>query len=161
MPDRMPSADAQGASSAADPDEAFDVIERLMDEHVAILNATTPLRHADEPNTPARAAAVASLKGQLVAHLALENALFEVLREHDDFVEHLDGLDAEHATLAGRLASLEGADAHDVHRFIAALREHMDGEDGGLFKAAGIELRRDDWGRVARLHRSAVTAGEG
>lgn len=133
------------------------VVERLSGEHLDILNATTTLREAEASGSvPMAQAAVRRIRSILGSHLVLEDCLFDVLREHEEFVEFVDRLAAEHAELAAGLDAVEAGDLSATRDLIGRLRDHMDNEDDGVFVAAEVELGAEGWQRVRDLYASRV-----
>lgn len=136
-------------------DETVDVIDQLMADHLAILNATTPLRSALAAGQAADVAgAVGVIHDLLRDHLPLERALYAVLRERPEFAETVAGLERDLARIDDHLAALWDGQFADAAALVPHLRAHMDAEDDGLFAAARAALRPGDWARVRDLARA-------
>lgn len=131
-----------------------------MTEHEHLVNFTGDLYRARESGDPATVAkALEQLDALLHPHThAEERGLFTVLRRNPEFTDHVDGLCAEHAGLGAMADEIRGGDFEVIDKFIAALRDHMDKEDNGLFPAAAIEFESPDWEDVVELTESADTS---
>lgn len=121
-----------------------------MREHTDIINASGDLRRAVQlGDRPGVEGAADTLAGLLNPHThAEEVGLFAVMREQEDFADHIDSLCAEHGTLDDQLARIRGGEHTLLDTFIHTLREHIDREDNGLFPASAIALDGPDWERV-------------
>lgn len=132
-----------------------------MTEHEDLVNFTGDLYRARDSGDPAAVAkALERLDALLHPHThAEERGLFTVLRRSPEFHEHVDGLCAEHAGLGAMADEIRRGDFEVIDEFIAALRDHMDKEDNGLFPAAAIELEGPDWEEVVALTESDPSRG--
>lgn len=130
--------------------ESIAVVGRFMREHVDIINASGDLRRAvDNADREAVEEAAQVLAGLLNPHTnAEEVGLFAVMREQEEFTEHIDSLCAEHDALDDQLARVRAGEYQLLGDFIHALRVHIDREDNGLFPASAIALDGPDWERV-------------
>lgn len=134
-------------------------IRRLMDEHERLLDLAGEIRDALRDGEPAAARGLfAELTAVLLPHVhAEERGLFAVLRERGEFVEYIDGLEAEHGELGSRIAT--ALDAEAILRICDRLQEHIYAENFGLFPAALATLGGDEWAEIdAREGRVAATA---
>lgn len=133
--------------------DAIECIGRFMAEHTEIINATSALRSAcHASDTGGVEAAADHLAGLLTPHThAEEVGLFRVLREDDEFTEHVDRLCAEHVEIDGLLAAVRAGDHSRYEAFEHILRAHIDHEDNGLFPAANIRFAGPEWDRVMEL----------
>lgn len=143
----------------------LDVIGRFMAEHGEIINAAGALRAAartgDRAAVRGAADAVAAL---LHPHThAEEVGLFAVMREQEEYTDHVDRLCGEHEDLDAMLGTVRDGDLAGVDAFVEALRRHIDREDNGLFPASAVGLSGADWDRILEQTpaavQSAATAG--
>lgn len=130
--------------------DSIGVVGRFMAEHVDIVNATGLLRRAAEAGDAAAVTRHAATVAQLLhphTH-AEEVGLFAVMREQEEFTEHVDTLCGEHESLDALLEDVASGAHHRVREFEDQLRVHIDKEDNGLFPAAAVSLSGPDWERV-------------
>lgn len=128
--------------------DSITVIGRFMAEHVAIINACGELRHAiaDGGDIAGRAAALGALLGP---HTATEEVgLFAVMKQREEFHDHVETLCGEHRSLDELLAAIVDGDHALMETFEDALRDHIEKEDNGLFPAAALGLDGDEWTRI-------------
>jgi hypothetical protein len=137
-----------------------------MAEHDEIINATGLMVRA----AGAGDAAAVREAGDVVARLlhphtqAEEVGLFSVMREQDEFTEHIDVLCGEHVSLDGLLEAVVRGEFDRAAEFEKALRTHIDKEDNGLFPAAAMSLDGPEWERVDAStppEAAALTDGRG
>jgi hemerythrin-like domain-containing protein len=130
--------------------DSIDVVGRFMTEHTAIVNASGVLRQAARTgDLTAVRDAVDALGALLHPHThAEEVGLFSVLREQEEFTDHVDRLCGEHDELDAMLDAIRAGDLRGLETFIDALRRHIDREDNGLFPASAMSLSGPDWERV-------------
>jgi hemerythrin-like domain-containing protein len=136
----------------------FEVVGRFMAEHEHIINHLSALRSSldDEPR---RCAAAHELAAHLTPHVVAEEAgLFTVMARDEVFTDHIASLFGEHLYLDELLGAVEGGVVALFPRFEAALRDHIDREDNGLFPAAAIHLGGPEWDEVAALTPTAAGA---
>lgn len=133
--------------------DSIPVIGRFMDEHVDIINAAGDLRRAVQARDVSRSRRLAARVGEMLdPHTRAEEVgLFAVMREQDEFTDHIDTLCAEHVTLDALLAKISEGAYDLMDDFTHALRAHIDKEDNGLFPASAIALNGPDWQRVDGL----------
>jgi hemerythrin-like domain-containing protein len=130
--------------------DSISVVGRFMTEHTAIVNASGTLRQAAATGDQAAVRAAVDALGDLLhphTH-AEESGLFAVLREQEEFTDHVDQLCGEHDDLDAMLAAVRAGDLGGVEVFVDALRRHIDREDNGLFPASAVSLSGPDWERV-------------
>ncbi|MDO5739019.1 MAG: hemerythrin domain-containing protein [Ornithinimicrobium sp.] len=130
--------------------ESIAVIGRFMAEHTDIINAAGQLRRAchqgDQPEVERAADEVARL---LDPHTdAEEVGLFRVMRQQEEFADHIEQLCLEHETLDAQLAAIRAGDHARMAEFDHDLRGHIEREDNGLFPASAIALDGPDWAEV-------------
>lgn len=130
--------------------DAITVVGRFMAEHVDIINATGLMRRAAEAGDGEAVRRHArTVAGLLHPHThAEEVGLFAVMREQEEFTDHVDMLCGEHVSLDVLLEEVAGGAYHRARQFEDALRVHIDKEDNGLFPAAAVSLDGPDWERV-------------
>jgi len=133
---------------------ALTEIADLTAQHEELVNATGPLRRAAEAQDHETAKAfVASLIALLNAHTSQEElGVFAELRKREEFTEHVDGLCAEHVHLHALFARISDGEIGLASEAIAALREHIEKEENGLFPAAAVELEGPVWQELAERH---------
>lgn len=143
--------------------DSIDVVGRFMTEHTAIVNASGALREAARTgDLTAVQRAVDALGGLLHPHTHAEEAgLFAVLREQEEFTDHIDQLCGEHDDLDAMLETIRSGDLDGLETFIDALRRHIDREDNGLFPASAVSLSGPDWERVIASTPAAREAAVG
>lgn len=130
--------------------QSITVVGRFMAEHDEIINATGQLVRAARAGD----ATVVRTAAEVVARLlhphthAEEEGLFSVMREQDEFTDHIDVLCGEHTSLDALLEAVAGGAFERAPEFEKSLREHIDKEDNGLFPAAAMSLDGTDWERV-------------
>ncbi|WP_109471290.1 hemerythrin domain-containing protein [Ornithinimicrobium cavernae] len=130
--------------------QSITVVGRFMAEHDEIINSTGELVRAASTGDAERVRETARVvAGLLHPHThAEEVGLFSVLREQEEFTDHIDVLCGEHSSLDELLEAV-AAGAHDrAPAFEKALRTHIDKEDNGLFPAAAMSLDGTEWERV-------------
>ncbi|WP_122261849.1 hemerythrin domain-containing protein [Ornithinimicrobium cerasi] len=132
--------------------ESITVIGRFMAEHTEIVNAAGSLRRACEEGNPSQVAAAVDAVGALLhPHTRAEEVgLFAVMRQQEEFTDHIDSLCAEHTTLDAQLERIAAGEHDLVDAFLHDLRHHVDREDNGLFPASAIALDGPDWDEVDR-----------
>ena len=131
---------------------AFPLIRRLTDEHEAIADTASELRHAIVAGRhDAATRLLDELIGLLIPHTTTEErGLFAELRYDPVFAEEVDNLCREHADIHGVLMTVDRA-VPDWSAVIAAIRRlyrHIDNEEHGLFPAAVIALPIPIWDRI-------------
>ena len=146
--------------------QSITVVGRFMAEHDELTNATGELVRAAESGDAARVQQTAAVVARLLhphTH-AEEVGLFTVMREQEEFTDHIDVLCGEHASLDELLQAVAGGAYHRAPEFEKALRTHMDKEDNGLFPAAAMSLDGPEWERVHATTppaQEAITDGRG
>lgn len=134
--------------------DSIECVGRFMAEHSQIITACGALRRAVEAgDDDARVSRADVLAGLLEPHThAEEVGLFHVLREEEEFTEHVDRLCAEHTGIDELLAAVRSGDGAAMPELERSLRAHIDHEDNGLFPAAAVALAAGDaWERVHAL----------
>lgn len=131
-------------------------IGQLMEEHEWLHERAhyvrAALRRGDE--TAARAL-FAGLVGALDSHaVAEERGLFAAMRRYEEYADHIDTLDAEHAWL--RAETEKAATAGDGWReritsILDVLDEHINKEEYGVFPAALASLTVAEWESIATV----------
>ena len=129
-------------------------IRQLMKEHEWLHERVHYVRAAlwrgDE--TTARSL-FAGLVGVLDSHtLAEERGLFAAMRRHEEYADHIDTLDAEHAWLRAeteRAATEADAWTTRVASMLDMLNEHINKEEYGVFPAALASLTVAEWEATA------------
>ncbi|MCG7322991.1 MULTISPECIES: hemerythrin domain-containing protein [Arsenicicoccus] len=131
----------------------IELIGRYMEEHDQLINELGVLRRAcDQQDLAAVQAACQHLAGLMQPHFdSEERSLFAVLREDEDFTEHVDDLCSEHEDLWVLFDAVKAGDFGGYKAFEDRLRVHMDREDNGLFPAAAVSLDGPSWDRIMEL----------
>lgn len=146
--------------------QSITVVGRFMAEHDEIINATGTMVRAAAAGDVAEVRETAKVVARLLnphTH-AEEVGLFSVMREQEEFTEHIDVLCDEHSSLDELLELVAGGDLARAPEFEKALRTHIDKEDNGLFPAAAMSLDGPEWERVdatTPAAQEAVTDGRG
>lgn len=130
---------------------ALTEIADLTAQHEEIINATGPLRKAVESGDHAAVSGhVASLVKLLDPHTAQEESgVFAELSKRPEFALHVQTLCAEHESLHLLFAQVAEGNLGIADSAIAALREHIEKEENGLFPAAAVELEGTLWQDLA------------
>lgn len=130
--------------------QSITVVGRFMAEHDEIINATGELVRAAASGDAGRVRETATVVAQLLSpHTRAEEVgLFSVMREQEEFTDHIDVLCGEHSSLDRLLAAVADGELDRAPEFERALRTHIDKEDNGLFPAAAMSLDGTDWERV-------------
>nr|WP_306271294.1 hemerythrin domain-containing protein [Ornithinimicrobium sp. HY1793] len=137
-----------------------------MAEHDEIINATGEMVRAAATGDQERVRETARVVARLLnphTH-AEEVGLFSVMREQEEFTDHIDVLCGEHSSLDELLEAVAGGDLERAPEFEHALRTHIDKEDNGLFPAAAMSLDGTEWERVDATTpqaQEALTDGRG
>lgn len=146
--------------------QAITVVGRFMAEHDEIINATGEMVRAAAAGDRERVRETAQVVARLLdphTH-AEEVGLFSVMREQEEFTDHIDVLCGEHSSLDELLEAVAGGDLERAPEFERSLRTHIDKEDNGLFPAAAMSLDGPEWERVdatTPAAQAAVTDGRG
>lgn len=146
--------------------QSITVVGRFMAEHDEIINATGEMVRAAATGDQQRVRETARVVARLLhphTH-AEEVGLFSVLREQDEFTDHIDVLCGEHSSLDQLLEAVAEGDLQRAPAFEQALRTHIDKEDNGLFPAAAMSLDGTEWERVDATTpqaQEALTDGRG
>ncbi|WP_281497242.1 hemerythrin domain-containing protein [Ornithinimicrobium sp. F0845] len=146
--------------------QSITVVGRFMAEHDEIINATGAMVRAAATGDTAEVRETAKVVARLLnphTH-AEEVGLFSVMREQEEFTDHIDVLCGEHSTLDELLEIVAAGDLARAPEFEKALRTHIDKEDNGLFPAAAMSLDGPEWERVDATTPAAeapVTDGRG
>ena len=121
-----------------------------MAEHDELINATGELVRAATAGDAERVRESARVVGRLLSpHTHSEEVgLFRVMREHEEFTEHIDTLCGEHTSLDALLEEVAGGAFDRAPEFEKELRTHIDKEDNGLFPAAAMSLDGTEWEQV-------------
>lgn len=130
--------------------QSIEVVGRFMAEHDEIINATGTMVRAAAEGDHAEVVRTAQVVAKLLnphTH-AEEVGLFSVMREQEEFTDHIEVLCGEHSSLDELLAQVVGGDLARAPEFEKALRTHIDKEDNGLFPAAAMSLDGPEWERV-------------
>lgn len=138
---------------------ALTEIADLTAQHEEIINATSPLRRAAETQDHESIKAhVTSIIALLNPHTSQEElGIFAELRKREEFTEHVEALCAEHVHLHALFTRVADGELGLANQAIAALREHIEKEENGLFPAAAVELEGPIWQELAE--RSANQSG--
>lgn len=138
-------------------------IRQLMEEHEWLHERAhyvrAALRRGDE--TAARSL-FAGLVGILDSHAAAEErGLFAAMRRYEEYADHIDTLDAEHAWFHAETE--KAATAGDEWReriasILDVLDEHINKEEYGVFPAALAGLTLAEWEAIAAVP-SAMAPG--
>lgn len=133
--------------------ESVECIGRFMAEHSDLVNVSGELRRGCATRDHGAVVDAADrLAGLLSPHThAEEVGIFAVLREDDEFTDHVDRLCAEHDNIDALLAQVRAGSYETYPAFEELLRAHIDHEDNGLFPAAAIALAGPEWERVMAL----------
>ncbi|WP_256840300.1 hemerythrin domain-containing protein [Ornithinimicrobium faecis] len=146
--------------------QSITVVGRFMAEHDEIINATGEMVRAAATGDQERVRETARVVARLLnphTH-AEEVGLFSVMREQEEFTDHIDVLCGEHSSLDELLEAVAGGDLERAPEFEHALRTHIDKEDNGLFPAAAMSLDGTEWERVDATTpqaQEALTDGRG
>ncbi|QDO88704.1 hemerythrin domain-containing protein [Ornithinimicrobium ciconiae] len=146
--------------------QSITVVGRFMAEHDEIINATGQMVRAASSGDAETVRATAQVVARLLhphTH-AEEVGLFAVMREQEEFTDHIDVLCGEHTSLDELLELVANGDFARAPEFELALRNHIDKEDNGLFPAAAMSLDGTDWERVDETTpeaQEAITDGRG
>jgi hypothetical protein len=124
-----------------------------MDEHDTICKLADDVRRALAAGDRGVAGRqLEALTAVLAPHVAWEErGLFAELRAADEFVEHVEVLEGEHASLDVALARAAHDDSsweRDVLSLLAALDAHIYKENFGLFPGALAALDGEAWQRI-------------
>ena len=147
-------------------------IGELAEEHVALVQEGAGVRRALAAGDRASAVALLTV---MVDHLKRhvhreETGIFAAMLDQGDFVEEVEELEGEHLDLDAAIAELE-VDAPDfderVARLFAALGDHIEREDLGIFPVSVVTLGARQWETVHAAHEESpsflrdqqVTAG--
>ncbi|WP_114907544.1 hemerythrin domain-containing protein [Ornithinimicrobium murale] len=146
--------------------QSITVVGRFMAEHDEIINATGEMVRAAASGDPERVRETAQVVARLLSpHTHSEEVgLFSVMREQEEFTEHIDTLCGEHSSLDVLLEAVAGGAFERAPEFEKELRTHIDKEDNGLFPAAAMSLDGTDWERVDATTpeaQEAITDGRG
>lgn len=137
-------------------------IGELMEEHGALREQAHRVRRLlSEGDRGSALVELAELVGRLGRHVGREEAgIFTALREQGEFADEVTQLEGEHLDLDAEIAALDTA-APDfearVGRLFAALDEHIEREDLGIFPVSVVTLGASGWERVERAHREHPT----
>lgn len=128
-------------------------IATLMDEHDVIGALADDVRRALAAGDRVTAARqLDALTAVLEPHVRWEErGLFAELRAAGEFVDHVEVLEAEHASLDADLARMpadEGGWERVVRHLLADLDAHIYKENFGLFPGALAALDGDAWQRI-------------
>lgn len=146
--------------------QSITVVGRFMAEHDEIINATGEMVRAAASGDEERVRETAQVVARLLhPHTRAEEVgLFSVMREQEEFTDHIDVLCGEHGSLDELLDVVAGGALDRAPEFEKALRTHIDKEDNGLFPAAAMSLDGPEWERVDATTPAAeapVTDGRG
>lgn len=128
-------------------------IAELMDEHTALVDAASYVRHdlgaGDRTSAMDRLTGLAS---RLDRHVRREEAgIFRAMRDADEFVDEIDALEGEHRDFAETIAALD-IDATDFAARVTALLDdldaHVEREDLGIFPVSVVTLGGSGWATV-------------
>lgn len=130
--------------------QSIAVVGRFMAEHDEIINATGLMVRAARAGDAAEVRDTAEVVARLLhPHTQAEEVgLFNVMREQEEFTDHIDVLCGEHTALDALLEVVVGGAFDRAPEFELALRAHIDKEDNGLFPAAAMSLAGEEWERV-------------
>lgn len=135
-------------------------IGELADEHDALTQEAAAVQRALAAGD--RASAVTLLQ-VMVDHLQRhvhreETGIFAALLDQGDFAEEVANLEGEHLDLDGAIAKLH-VDAPDFDeragQLFAALAEHIEREDLGIFPVSVVTLGAGHWETVQAAHEQA------
>ncbi len=146
---------------------ALTPIAALMDEHDAICALSDGVRRALASGDVTHAAReLGRLAAVLAPHVRWEErGLFAELRAADEFVDHVETLEAEHAALDAAVGHPGGDNrswADGARALLDALDAHIYKENFGLFPGALAALDDEAWQRIedARPTEPATAGGE-
>jgi hemerythrin-like domain-containing protein len=161
-------ADEDGTGSVCDHCGCRDLtpIATLMDDHDAIGGLADDVRRAfDAGDRAAAARSLSALTALLAPHVEWEErGLFAELRATGEFVDHVDVLESEHASLDLGLAAAPRDDdgwEREVRILLASLDAHIYKENFGLFPGALAALDGEAWQRVEDIRPLGSAAGVG
>jgi hemerythrin-like domain-containing protein len=128
-------------------------IGELMDQHERIGTLGSDVRAAVAADQEGLARAnLDRLLAILEPHVVWEESgLFPAVCRHGEFVEHVEGLEAEHASLYAALAAADDDDRGwgvAVAEVLDELDRHIYRENLGLFPAAISVLDAEDWDAI-------------
>lgn len=130
---------------------ALTEIADLTAQHESLINATGPLRKAAAAqDQDAIKIHIASLVAILDPHTSQEElGVFAELKKRAEFTEHVNTLCAEHDYLHSLFARVAAGEMDLAETAIAALRDHIEKEENGLFPAAAVEIEGPLWQELA------------
>ena len=131
-------------------------IKQLMEEHEWLHERAHYVRDAIRRGDETAARTLfAGLVGVLDSHaVAEERGLFVAMRRYEEYADHIDTLDAEHAWL--RTETERATTAGDGWReritsILDVLEEHINKEEYGVFPAALASLTVAEWESLAAV----------
>jgi len=132
-------------------------LAELMDEHFALLDQASDIRHAlGRRDHSAALELLGNLATRLDQHVRREeDGVFTALKETGEFTDAVLELEQEHHDFDTHIAALDPADPgfeHDVRRLFAHLSEHIDKENLGIFPVSVVTLGARGWDTVSRVH---------
>ena len=132
-------------------------IAELMDEHVALVEQASHVRH--DLATGDRASALDRLRvlvADLERHVGREeDGVFRALRDAGEFLDESDLLEGEHRGFAALVAGLDLDSPQlleTLTRLLDDLADHVEREDLGIFPVSVVTLGADGWETVDRAH---------
>ena len=132
-------------------------IGELMDEHSALVDQASHVRHDLGAGNPVAAMArLTDLVAHLDRHVRREEAgIFTAMRTTGEFVDEIDELEGEHRDFAETIAALD-IDSPDFATRVMALLDdlevHVEREDLGIFPVSAVTLGATGWAIVDEAH---------
>jgi iron-sulfur cluster repair protein YtfE (RIC family) len=132
-------------------------IAELMDEHAALVDQASHLRHdlatGDRPSALSR---LGVLVADLERHVGREeDGIFRALRDAGEFLEEIELLEGEHRGFAAVVAGLDVDSPRlpeMLTRLLDDLADHVEREDLGIFPVSVVTLGAAGWATVDRAH---------
>jgi hemerythrin-like domain-containing protein len=138
-------------------------IAELMDEHFELLEIAGDIgRDLATGDHAAAERGLLELEQRLDRHVDREErGVFAALRAQGEFVDAIDGLEAEHVAFDSELEDLAPGSTdfeRRVRRLMHDLSHHIDKENLGIFPVAVTSLGADGWDIVSRAHATRLDA---
>lgn len=132
-------------------------IAELMDEHAALVDEASHVRHDLASGNPAAAMGrLTSLVTRLNRHVQREeDGIFRALRQEGEFLDELDQLEADHRRFEATISELD-IDSADftarVTRMLDDLAVHVERENLGIFPVSVVTLGSEGWTTIDQAH---------
>jgi len=132
-------------------------IAELMDEHTALVDQASHVRHDLGAGSHASARArLAGLVADLDRHVGREeDGIFRAMRSAGEFLDEIDGLEGEHRDFATAISALDPASPDFVAQVTSLLDDleaHVEREDLGIFPVSVVTLGATGWAMVDDAH---------